>query len=734
MTVPNVLQVAVPGPLARLFDYLPPAGSDGTGLAPGSRVMVPFGRGRRVGVIVAHALESDLEPRRLRRVGAVLDEQPSVPPDLLALACWAADYYHHPTGEVLAAMLPAALRGGDTPDTSPPPRWRVTEAGQERLGDGLERAPVQQRLLDLIATRADGIDAPLLRTVTPRYQAPLKALVDKGLVAPAPPAEPGRPAAALDGPALNPDQSRAAEAIAQGLDRFAPFLLHGVTGSGKTEVYLAAIRAALAAGRQALVLVPEIGLTPQLLARFGERLGTDVAVLHSGLTDRERLVAWQRAAEGSARVVLGTRSAVFVPLPEPGLIVVDEEHDPSLKQQDGFRYHARDLAVLRAKRAGVPVVLGSATPSLESLANARAGQYTRLELAERAGGANPPRLELVDVRRRRLDEGLSAPLIEAMREQLEGGGQVLLFLNRRGWSPTLICDDCGWHAECSRCDARMTVHRRQSRLRCHHCGADRPAPAVCPDCHSEALVGVGQGTERVEQALAERFPDHEAVRLDRDSTRRRGALDAALERVRSGRARILLGTQMLAKGHDFPDVSLVGVLDADRGLFGADFRAPEHLTQTILQVAGRAGRAERAGRVLIQTRNPQHPLLQALVDHGFDAVADTLLAEREAAGLPPAARLAMVRAESPHAEQPERCLQAAGALIDACGVDGVEIFGPAPAPMERVAGRYRAQLALQSPARRPLHAVLRVLRPWLESAPEARKVRWSIDVDPVETM
>ena len=725
--------MAVPGPLARLFDYLPPAAGEGAGLEPGCRVSVPFGRGRRTGVIVAQAHRSDLEPGRLRRIQATLDERPSVPPDLLALARWAAGYYHHPLGEVLATLLPAALRGGKSPDPTPPPRWRATSAGREALAKGLARAPVQQQLLALIAAQPGGVDAAALRAVVPRYQAPLKALSSKGLVETAPPrvAEPAPPRA---GPELHTAQAQAARAVTGALDRFAPFLLHGVTGSGKTEVYLAAIGATLAAGRQALVLVPEIGLTPQLLTRFGERLGTSIAVLHSGLTDRERLTAWHRAATGEARVVLGTRSAVFAPLPEPGLIVVDEEHDPSLKQQDGFRYHARDLAVVRAQRAGIPVLLGSATPSLESLANARAGQYTRLELSERAGGARPPRMELVDVRRRRLDEGLSAPLLEAMHEQLDAGGQVLLFLNRRGWAPTLICDDCGWNAQCRRCDARLTVHRRQTRLRCHHCGAEQPAPPACPDCGSEALVGIGQGTERVEQALAERFGEFEAVRIDRDSTRRRGALDAKLERVRGGHARILLGTQMLAKGHDFPGVTLVGVLDADRGLFGADFRAPEHLAQTILQVAGRAGRAERPGRVLIQTRNPEHPLLRALVDQGFDAVAETLLAEREAAGFPPAARLALVRAESPHAEQPGRCLAAAAAVIADHGSEGVEVFGPAPAPMERVAGRYRAQLALQSRSRRPLHAILSLLRPWLETAPEARRVRWSIDVDPVETL
>ncbi len=728
-----VLRVAVPGPLARLFDYLPAAGgAGGTAPPPGARVLVPFGRARRVGVVTAWGADTDVAPGRLRRIEAALDAEPALPADLLALGQWAGRYYHHPVGEVLAAMFPAALRRAENPDTEPPPRWRATSAGHRAGTAGLSGAPLQQQLLAFIAAHPEGVEQSALKTLSERYQAPLRALRHKGLVEPAPRASAVTPAAAA-GPALSEAQDRAVEAVTAQLDGFAPFLLHGVTGSGKTEVYLSLIARVLGQGRQALVLVPEIGLTPQLLARFGERLGRPIALLHSGLTDRERLAAWRRAASGEAGVVLGTRSAVFAPLQALGLIIVDEEHDPSLKQQEGFRYHGRDLAVVRAQRADVPVVLGSATPALETLANARRGAYRTLELRERAGGALPPKLELVDLRRRRAREGLSLPLIEAMQAELAVGGQVLLFLNRRGWAPTLICDDCGWTAECRRCDARMTVHRRHGRLRCHHCGADTPEPTACADCGSEALVHLGQGTERVEQALGESFPDAEAVRIDRDSTRRRGALDAKLERVRSGEATILLGTQMLAKGHDFPGVTLVGVLDADRGLFGADFRAAEHLVQTVLQVAGRAGRGARAGRVLIQTRNPEHPLLQTLVTRGYDELATTLLQEREEAGFPPAAHMALIRAESPHADAPERCLQAARVELEQGGIVGVELFGPAPAPLERVAGRYRAQLALQAQTRGPLHDALRRLRPWLESAQPARRVRWSIDVDPVDT-
>ncbi len=732
-TAGDVLRVAVPGPLDRLFDYRRPKDPSAPTAVPGCRVRVPFGRGRRIGVIVVSDSDSELAPERLRRVEAVLDTEPALPDAILQLGLWSAEYYHHPPGDALAALLPAPLRRGENPDTAPPPRWRATAAGRSTDPATLVRAPLQARLLELVRAHEDGIEAAVLRTVTDRYQAPLRALEAKGLVGRAPPAVRETPPPE-PGPALSAAQADRAEAIVGALGDFAPILLRGVTGSGKTEVYLTAMRRVLECGRQVLVLVPEIGLTPQLVARVARRLGTTPAVLHSGLTDRERLAAWRRARSGEAAVVLGTRSAVFTPLPHPGLIVVDEEHDPSLKQQDGFRYHARDLAVLRAQRSCIPVVLGSATPSLESLANSRRGHYRRLDLDERAGGARPPRLALVDVRRRRLDEGLSTPLAEAMERTLAAGEQVLLYLNRRGWAPTLICDDCGWTAECSRCDARLTVHGRRRRLRCHHCGADRPAPSACPDCGSEALLDLGHGTERLEDALGERFPDAPVERLDRDSVRRRGALDAKLERIRAGTARILVGTQMLAKGHDFPGVTLVGVLDADRGLFSADFRGPERLAQTVLQVAGRAGRGERAGEVMIQTRNPEHPLLQALISHGFDAVAERLLAERREARLPPHGHMALVRAESPHAGAADACLGAAAEHLRQAAAPATEILGPAPAPMERLAGRYRAQLALQAGSRPPLHATLDALRPWLEQSPEARRVRWSIDVDPVEML
>jgi primosomal protein N' (replication factor Y) len=510
-------------------------------------------------------------------------------------------------------------------------------------------------------------------------------------------------------------------------------LLEGVTGSGKTEVYLTLIEAVLDRGEQVLVLVPEIGLTPQLVDRFRRRLGVPLAVLHSGLSDRERLAAWQQARSGTAPIVIGTRSAIFTPLQRPGLLIVDEEHDASLKQQDGFRYSARDLAVWRARYLDVPVILGSATPSLESLYNVEQQRYTRLELPERTGSADLPAVEILNIRDQPLEHGLSMALMQRMRAHLDAAGQVLLFLNRRGFAPTLMCYDCDWVAECRRCDARMTWHQQDNRLHCHHCGSQRPVDTVCPACGGSELHPMGQGTERVEQALAEHFPDVERLRIDRDTTRRKGELKRLLARAQSGEARLLLGTQMLAKGHHFPNVTLVGILDADHGLFSTDFRASERMAQLIVQVAGRAGRHDRPGTVVIQTRHPDHPLLQLLARQGYPAFARAALAERKAAALPPLTAIALLRAEASTAGTAMQFLEQAHRVLASIGLEGVEVWGPVPATMERRGGRYRAQLLLQSARRGRLQQLLGQLALQLEQDRDSRRVRWSIDVDPVDT-
>lgn len=720
-----VLRVALPAPLRRLFDYLPPRDFAGT-LSPGQRLQVPFGRRRLTGVLVDLAGDSELPRAKLRRAGRVLDDQPLVPGELLELLAWAWRYYHHAPGEAVAAALPGPLRRGGLPAAAAPALIALTEAGRAVDPASLARAPRQRQVLEALA---DGPLAPQeLDQCAPRWRNAQAALLERGWVERREAGDDSR--TQRPGPELNSAQREAVDAM-RGAQGFGAFLLDGVAGSGKTEVYLNAIEPVLAAGRQALVIVPEIGLTPQLLSRFRRRLGIGVAALHSGLAEGERARAWLAARDGEAGVVLGTRSAIFTPLARPGLIVVDEEHDASLKQQEGFRYSARDLAVVRARRLDVPVVLGSATPSLESLHNAAAGKYRHLHLPARAGNARAPEVRLLDIRQRPMLEGLSDRLLAAVSEHLERGEQVLVFLNRRGFAPVVLCHECGWHARCERCDAHLTLHRGRDRMLCHHCGARRPVPEDCPQCRGE-LVHVGAGTQRLEKVLAEQFPAHRVLRMDRDTTRRRGAFERLLADVHGGRAQVLVGTQMLAKGHHLPEVTLVAVVDVDQGLYSSDFRATERLAQLLVQVAGRAGRAAKPGTVLVQTHAPEHALLETLIREGYAGFARAALAERREMALPPFAHLALLRAEATSGDAAEAFLAAAR---DAAGSPaGVSLWGPVPAPMERRQGRYRWQLLLHSVKRNALQRFLSDWVPRLEELPEARKARWSLDVDPVETL
>ncbi len=737
MTGP-ILRIAVPSPLARTFDYLPPPDGDLATLRPGVRVRVPFGRRQTVGFLIEIGADSELDPALLRPALAVLDREPILSADVLVLIRWAWRYYHHPPGEAFATALPVLLRQGEPAlIPQPPPVWRITATGLAALAESvaLRRAPVQRRLLDHLAQCPAGLDAETLRPVVRDSPATLRALQARGWVesgaADAPTLTEPLPTVPIVPPPPSVAQADAIAVIGAEFDRFQVFLLEGVTGSGKTEVYLCLIEAVLAHGRQALVLTPEIGLTPQLLARFRERLPGPLAVLHSGLSDRERLNAWLLARDGAAKVVVGTRSAVFAPLRVPGLLIVDEEHDSSYKQQDGFRYHARDLAVIRGRQLGIPVVLGSATPALESIQNARTGRYRLLQLPERVGGGAEPPILILDVRRQPMIEGLSQPLLDRMRAHLDRNEQVLLFLNRRGFAPILLCHECGWLSECRHCDARMTLHLRQRRLTCHHCGDNRLVDAVCPLCGSVDLRAVGHGTERLETALRPLFPGIGIARLDRDSTRRRGSLESLLADIHNGDRRILIGTQMLAKGHHFPDVTLVGIVDADQGLYGVDFRSSERMAQLILQVAGRAGRAEKPGTVIIQTHHPDHPLLRVLVAEGYPGFAAAALAERQEALLPPFAHQALLRAEAVDPERALAFLNAARALAEPIA-DGLELLGPAPAPMERRAGRYRAHLLIQATQRQMLHRFLDRWTGLLWTERGDRQVRWSLDVDPME--
>jgi len=722
-----IVRVAVPVPLAQAFDYAVPAGVPIP--ARGCRVRVPFGRRDTVGVVVGHAEAAAVAPGRLKPIGEVLDPAPWLTEELLGSLEWASRYYHHPLGEVLEAALPQALRSARTPPAEDEEVWFLEDAGrQARENPGRRRGTRPDRLLDQLAEGA--VAAALLDLRLPGWRAAARSLRQRGWVgcrrvpvASAPP----RPS---PGPPLNAEQAAVVAAVAAEPDRFVPILLDGVTGSGKTEVYLDLIGSCIARGRQALVLVPEIALTPQMLRRFRERLGVTIAVLHSGLGEVERARAWLAAARGDAPVVLGTRSAVFVPLPRPGLLVVDEEHDTSYKQQEGFRYHARDLALVRAKAVQVPVVLGSATPSLESLANAEAGRYRHLHLRQRAGSARPPDLHIVDLRRQPLQHGLAEPALAAIRACLDRGEQALVFRNRRGYAPVLQCRDCGWSAQCRRCDRPMTLHRGRSRLICHHCGAEQPVPPGCPACGGLAIVPQGHGTERLEDVLRARFPDVPIVRIDRDTTRSRRARDALLDGLADEAPRILVGTQILAKGHDLARLSLVVLVSVDEGLFSVDFRAGERLGQLIVQVAGRAGRASRPGQVWLQTHHPDHPLLATLRGGGYRALAQALLEERRQAQLPPYGYLALLRAEAEDPALLERFLSAACRVRPA--PEGVRLQGPLSAPMPRRAGAHRGQVIVEADERGPLQGYLTSWLPQVAALPGGRQLRWSIDVDPID--
>jgi primosomal protein N' (replication factor Y) len=737
--------VAVDCPLRSLLDYLPPPGQRAQELPLGARVRVPMGRRSAVGVIVAHADGSTVPALKLRPITALLDREPLFDDALLDLLRWTASYYQHPPGEVYAAALPAALRDGHSAVAEE--TWlALTEAGRAALDAGsLKRAPRQHELALRLVAHPGGLAAATLDALDPEWRGSARALAKRGWTewAQRPASIDASQGAATRGsmatthadtpPRLSEAQSEAVTAVDASSGNFATFLLQGATGSGKTEVYLRLVLRALERGEGALVLVPEIGLTPQLLERFRSRLRVPIAVLHSALGDGERLQAWRAARAGHARVVIGTRSAIFAPVQRLGLIVVDEEHDSSYKQQEGgCRYSARDVAVRRAQQSGVPVVLGSATPALESLHNAQRGRYRSLLLPRRADQAAAPRIALIDLRAHAVHAGLAGPVTQAIARHLSEDGQVLVYLNRRGYAPTLLCTSCGWIAPCTECDARLTVHRGAAQLRCHYCGAAQPLPTRCGRC-GFAVRPVGQGTERIAETLAAMFPDAPLARLDRDTVHSAADVEAVMHSLLDGSARILVGTQMVTKGHHFPGVSLVAVINADQGLFSADFRAAERLAQTIVQVAGRAGRGARAGEVMIQTEYPEHPLLQDLISNGYEGFAAGALTEREAAHWPPFGRLALLRASGTSAAAALEFLREARECAATVATSApARLLGPVPASMARRAGRHYAQLLVETTARGELHRFLEQWLPLVERLPGARRVRWAIDVDPLD--
>lgn len=721
-----IVRVALDVPLPRGFDYL---ASDATIDDVGRRVCVPFGRGEKIGVILEVLSTSGLPPEKLKPVRAILRDAPPFPPDWLGLADFCSRYYQHPLGEVIALALPPAMRRRDALPRMPDREiFRITEDGRHALPQLVQRS-IAARLLAALELNGR-MTRRELREVSASAAKQLSGLLEKGWLVVEVEA-PSLKAAA--GPDLLEEQRQAVERVAQAFGRFSPFLLHGVTGSGKTEVYLRLIEQALERGGQALLLVPEIALTPQLEARVSNRFpGARLVSLHSSLAEGARAAGFLQALNGEADIVLGTRLSVFTPLPRLALMVVDEEHDPSFKQQEGMRYSARDVAVWRAKQRNVPIVLGSATPSLESWAAAQAGRYQLLELTSRAVAEAMPEVRCVDTRREKLQDGMSEHLLRAIAARLERGEQSLVFLNRRGYAPVLACPSCGWVSRCPGCAANLVVHLADRRLRCHHCGREERIPVACPTCGNQDIHPFGRGTQRLEEALAARFPQARILRVDRDSAKSQSRWHTVLEAIHKGEADILVGTQMLAKGHDFPNLTLVGVLNADAALFAADFRAPERLFAQLMQVGGRSGRAALPGQVLVQTQYPDHPLYRALAAHDFAAFADAQLAERERAGFPPFTHQAMLRAEAPELKQALAFLKTAGELGSGLSPGEISLYDAVPMRLHRLAHLERAQLLVESRSRPALQGFL---TQWLAAIRELKApkaLRWHIDVDPLE--
>ena len=726
----NIVRVALAVPLPRFFDYL--YAPDLTPIV-GGRVLVPFGSQKRVGIVVDLPASSDVAKEKLKPIIDVLDTESLFNSTTWDWLAWSANYYRAALGDVLFQALPVKLRNGESAVKNDRTFWRITDLGKQALESGeLKRAKKQIEALNLLLTQdlekgnneissaiwsalkgKDYVEEIIVPTEQKSWQQTLG----------------NNPLVNLDNRlTLNKQQALAfSQLLFQ--EGFNVWLLEGVTGSGKTEIYLQYIEEVLKNGKQVLVLVPEIGLTPQTVRRFQARFNVEIDVLHSNLNDSQRLNVWERARTGQSAIVIGTRSALFTQFSDLGLIILDEEHDSSFKQQDGWRYHARDLGIVLAQKLNIPILLGSATPSLESVNNVQNGKYHHLVLSKRAGNATALRQFVIDLKHQRIQNGLSEPLLQRMQEHLEKGNQVLLFLNRRGFAPVLLCHECGWIDECHHCEKPYTYHQHQRVLRCHHCGAQKTVPMQCGHCGSTHLVTTGLGTEQLEETLKARFPQYNIARIDRDSTARKGKLEGYLEDIQQGKSQILIGTQMLAKGHHFPNVTLVALVNVDNALFSLDFRAEERLAQLYVQVAGRSGRAEKQGEVVLQTHYPDHPLLTTLLEKGYQAFAEETLKLRHNMGLPPFSFQALFKAQCRHSEEAENALSQLASFFYEQKIEGLQVLGPIPAPFSKKAGQYRWQLLLQHASRKQLQAALSRYSPELIKSSQVRLI---LDVDPLD--
>ena len=726
----NIVRVALAVPLPRFFDYL--YLPDLTPIV-GGRVLVPFGSQKRVGIVVDLPASSDVAKEKLKPIIDVLDAESLFNSTTWDWLAWSANYYRAALGDVLFQSLPVKLRNGESAVKNDRTFWRITELGKQALESGeLKRAKKQIEALNLLLTQ------DLEKGNNEISSAIWSALKGKDYVEEVivPTEQKSWQQVLGDNPLVNLDNrltlnKQQALAFSQLLfqEGFNVWLLEGVTGSGKTEIYLQYIEEVLKKGKQVLVLVPEIGLTPQTVRRFQARFNVEIDVLHSNLNDTQRLNVWERARTGQSAIVIGTRSALFTQFSDLGLIILDEEHDGSFKQQDGWRYHARDLGIVLAQKLNIPILLGSATPSLESVNNVQNGKYHHLVLSKRAGNATALRQFVIDLKHQRIQNGLSEPLLQRMQEHLEKGNQVLLFLNRRGFAPVLLCHECGWIDECHHCEKPYTYHQHQRVLRCHHCGAQKTVPMQCGHCGSTHLVTTGLGTEQLEETLKARFPQYNIARIDRDSTARKGKLEGYLEDIQQGKSQILIGTQMLAKGHHFPNVTLVALVNVDNALFSLDFRAEERLAQLYVQVAGRSGRAEKQGEVVLQTHYPDHPLLTTLLEKGYQAFAEETLKLRHNMGLPPFSFQALFKAQCRHSEEAENALSQLASFFYEQKIEGLQVLGPIPAPFSKKAGQYRWQLLLQHASRKQLQAALSRYSPELIKSSQVRLI---LDVDPLD--
>ena len=749
-----ILKIAVPLPLPELFDFLPAKDTPAEAYQPGCRVCVPFGGRKLIGVIHSLAESSELATHKLKPVLGLLDQKPLLNLEIQSLANWACQYYHHPLGEVYQHILPKMLRSIQIKQTQTQTITyysipATTKSEQITQAQGLARATRQQQAYQVLCqlttaqkkiSKEDLLAQLRAQNNSVDWRRIIQQLCNKNLVTAY---QQTRPTTADNSLAenylaqahlpLNPEQRQTLNALRQLTNTFAPVLLYGITGSGKTEVYLQFIDQVLKQGKQVLVLVPEINLTPQLIARFQRRFNTVMVLLHSAVSQRQRLQNWLDAQQGRARIVIGTRSAVFTPMPHLGAIIVDEEHDPSFKQQEGFRYHARDVAIMRANKLQIPVLCGSATPSMESFANAFAGRYHFYQLTQRAQNSHKTPITVLDVRNRQIDHGISHELKDLISTHLQQQNQVLIFQNRRGFAPVLYCHHCGWIARCSQCDANLTLHLQENRMICHHCEQQQSVPQVCLACNSTQIAPLGAGTQRIESTLRKIFPDTEIFRIDRDATRRKGSFEQLLQYIQNGQSQILVGTQMIAKGHHFPNVTLVVILDIDQGLFSIDFRAPERMAQLIIQVAGRAGRADKPGQVIIQTQQPEHPFFTTLLANTYPDFARELLTQRKQNQLPPYGFQALLRASAGNSENVQKFLDYGVRVYQQLpeSLRQVDVQGPFCAPMPRKLGEYHYQLLFQAGSR---HLLQNFLRHWLavfsRQNPLRHKVKWSVDIDP----